>query len=136
MIEYAAASYHFEEAEHRCYRANVENNLGFLYFKINRCKKAHEHLDKARRILTSLKDKVTIAQVDETRARVFLKQKRNAEAEKVARLAVRTLEESDRQLLLAEALITHGRALARLEGIAWHSRPSIVRLTYQSTPAV
>jgi len=114
LIEYAAASYHFEEAEHRCYRANVENNLGFLYFKINRCKEAHEHLDKARRILTSLKDSVTLAQVDETRARVFLKQKRNFEAEKVARLAVRTLEESDRQSLLAEALITHGRALSRL----------------------
>jgi tetratricopeptide (TPR) repeat protein len=115
LIEYAASSYHFEKAGHRCYRASVENNLGFLYFKINRSKKAHEHLDKARRILTSLKDRVTLAQVDETRARVFLKQKRNAEAEKVARLAVRTLEESDRQLLLAEALITHGRALARLE---------------------
>jgi tetratricopeptide (TPR) repeat protein len=114
LVEYAAASYYFEEAEHRCYRANVENNLGFLYFKINQYKEAHEHLDKARRILTSLKDSVTLAQVDETRARVFLKQKRNVEAEKVARLCVRTLEESGRQSLLAEALITHGRALSRL----------------------
>jgi tetratricopeptide (TPR) repeat protein len=114
LIEYAASSYHFEKAGHRCYRANVENNLGFLYFKINRCKKAHEHLDKARRILTSLKENVTIAQVDETRARVFLKQKRNVEAEKVARLSVRVLEESDRQSLLAEALITYGRASGRL----------------------
>jgi len=114
LIEYAAASYHFEQAEHRCYWANVENNLGFLYFKINRCKEAHEHLDQARRILTGLKDAVTIAQVDETRARVFLKERRNAEAEKVARLSVRTLEKSDRQSLLAEALITHGQASARI----------------------
>jgi tetratricopeptide (TPR) repeat protein len=114
LVEYAAASYHFEEAKHRCYLANVENNLGFLYFKINRFKDAHEHLDKARRILTTLKDSVTIAQVDETRARVFLKQRRNDEAEKVIRLSIRTLEKSDRQSRLAEALITHGRALARL----------------------
>lgn len=114
LVEYAAASYHFEEAGHKCYCANVENNLGFLYFKINQCKEAHEHLDRARRILSSLKDAVTIAQVDETRARVFLKERRNVEAEKVARLSVRTLEKSDRQSLLAEALITHGRALARL----------------------
>jgi tetratricopeptide (TPR) repeat protein len=114
LIEYAAASYHFEQAEHRCYWANVENNLGFLYFKISRCKDAHEHLDKARRILVSLKDAGTIAQVDETRARVFLKQKRFVEAEKLAQASIRTLEQSDRQLLLAEASITHGIALARL----------------------
>ena len=57
LVEYAAASYHFEEAEHRCYRANVENNLGFLLYKVNHCKEAHEHLDHARRIFISLKDK-------------------------------------------------------------------------------
>jgi tetratricopeptide (TPR) repeat protein len=114
LIEYAAASYHFEEAGHRCYQANVENNLGFLYFKIERFKDAHEHLDRARRILVSLKESGTIAQVDETRARVFLKQRRYMEAEKVARSSIKTLEQGDRQLLLAEALITHGTALAHL----------------------
>ena len=35
FIEYAAASFHFEQAGHKPYRANVENNLGFLYFKAN-----------------------------------------------------------------------------------------------------
>jgi len=30
FLEYTAASYHFEQAEHRRYLANVENNLGFL----------------------------------------------------------------------------------------------------------
>ncbi len=114
LVEYAAASYHFEQAEHRCYLANVENNLGFLLYKVNHCKEAHEHLDRARHIFTNLKDKNAVAQVDETRARVFLKEKRNTEAEKVARSSVRILENSDRQSLLAEALTTHGTALARL----------------------
>lgn len=114
LVEYAAASYHFEEAEHRCYRANVEINLGFLYYKINRCKEAHEHLDKARRVHASLKDKVAVAEVDETRACVFLKEGRYAEAERVAFASVRALEKGQRQSQLAEALITHGRALARL----------------------
>lgn len=114
LVEYAAASYHFEQAEHRSYLANVENNLGFLLYKVNHCQEAHEHLDSARRIFTSLKDKNATAQVDETRARVFLKEKRDAEAEKVVRSAVRILENSDRQSLLAEALATHGTALARL----------------------
>ena len=114
FVEYAAASYHLEQAEHKRYLANVENNLGFLYLTINYCKEAHEHLNRARRIFTSLKDKVALAQVDETRARVFLKEKRNAEAEKAARSSVRTLEDSDRPSLLAEALKRHGIALARI----------------------
>jgi DNA-binding NtrC family response regulator len=61
--------------------------------------------------MVSLKDKVNAARLDETRARVFLSQRQNSEAEKVARAAVLALEDG---ALLAEALITHGRALARL----------------------
>jgi tetratricopeptide (TPR) repeat protein len=114
LVEYAAASYHFERAEHRSYLANVENNLGFLYFKINRCEEAHHHLDRARRILVSLKEVSTVAQVDETRACVFLQQRRLTEAERAARSSVRNLEKSGRHALLAESLITHGRVLARL----------------------
>lgn len=114
LIEYAAASYHFEQAEHRRFRANVENNLGFLYFKVNHCDEAHKHLDCARRIFTNLNDKCAAAQADETRARVFLYEGREAEAEEVARSSVRALENSDRQSLLAESLTTHGIALARL----------------------
>jgi tetratricopeptide (TPR) repeat protein len=114
FVEYAAASYHLEQAEHKRYLAHVENNLGFLYLKINYCKEAHEHLNRARRIFASLSDSVTLAQVDETRARVYLKEKRNAEAEKAARASVRSLENGDRPSLLAESLKRHGIALARL----------------------
>jgi tetratricopeptide (TPR) repeat protein len=115
LIEYAASSYHFEKAGHRSYLASVENNLGVLFFKINRCAEAHEHLDRARRIFASLKDIGSVAQVDETRACVFLQQGLISEAERVARLAVQNQEKSGRQALLADALITHGRTLARLE---------------------
>ena len=95
LVEYAAASYHFEKAEHRCYRANVENNLAFLYFKVNRCKEAHEHLDKARRILNTLKDRDEFAKVDETRARVFLKQKRTQRPKKAHDRQYGILENSE-----------------------------------------
>ena len=84
LIEYAAASYHFELAEHRSYLGYVENNLGMLYFRINQCDEAHKHLDRARRIFQSLKDAGCMAQVDETRACVFLRQGRLVEAEQVA----------------------------------------------------
>lgn len=114
FVEYEAASFHFEEAGHKPYRANVENNLGFLYFKADKFEPAHQHLDRARRLLVSLKDTATAAQVDETRARVFLAEGRYAEAEKAARWAACTFEKCGRQSLLAEALVTHGVALARL----------------------
>lgn len=113
LIEYAASSYHFELAGHRPYLANVETNLGYLYYKIQRLDEATEHLDRARRIYVSIKDSRTAAQVDETRARVFLEQGRLAEAERVARSAVRVQEKSGNATLLTEALITYGRVLAR-----------------------
>ncbi|HWT02896.1 MAG TPA: sigma 54-interacting transcriptional regulator [Pyrinomonadaceae bacterium] len=114
FVEYAAASYHFEQAGHARYRARVENNLGFLYLTSGRLQEAHEHLDQARRLFAGLKDSVSAAQVDETRARAFLAQERNVEAERVARSASRTLESAGLQGLLAEALTTRGAALARL----------------------
>ena len=115
LIEYAAASYHFDLAEHRPYLASVENNLGFLYFRINRYDQAHEHLDRARRIFGSLKDVGCAAQVDQTRACVFLAQGRIGQAERKAQSAVRVQEKSGNVYLLTEALITYGKALARSE---------------------
>jgi two-component system, chemotaxis family, chemotaxis protein CheY len=114
LIEYAAASYHFEQARHTRYQAYVENNLGFLFSSIHKFIEAHEHLDHAQALFTSLKDKAHIAQVDDTRAKVFIEQGRVSEAEKFARSAVRILKEDDQQALFAEALTTHGIALARL----------------------
>lgn len=85
-----------------------------MYLKISYCNEAHEHLNRAQRIFTRLNDRIALAQCDETRARVFLKEKCYAEAEKAARSSVRSLENSDRPSLLAEALKCHGTALARL----------------------
>jgi CheY-like chemotaxis protein len=114
LIEYAAASFHFEQAGHSRYQAYVENNLGFLFGKIKKFAEAHHHLDRAQAIFTSMKDKAHIAQVDDTRAGVLLVEGRLAEAEKLARSAVQALEGGDQQFLFAEALITHGITLARL----------------------
>lgn len=114
LVEYAAASYHFEQAQHRPYQAVIENNLGLLYFKIGAYEEAHEHLDRSRRIQVSLEDISSVAEVDESRACVFLKQGRFAEAERAARSAVTNQETSGRHAPLGEALVTHGRALARL----------------------
>lgn len=115
LIEYAAASYHFELAEHRPYLANVETNLGYLYFKINRFDEAKEHLDRARRIFASIKNASAAAQVDETRARLLLELGRITEADRIICSAVRVHEKDGNVILLTEALVTYGRVLARSE---------------------
>ena len=130
LIEYAAASVHFEQAGHARYQAYVENNLGFLFGTIRKFTEAHEHLDRAQALFTSMRDKANIAQVDDTRARILLAEGCIIEAEKFARSAVQTLEEDEQQALFAEALTTHGITLARL------GRHQQARLTLQSAVEV
>jgi tetratricopeptide (TPR) repeat protein len=114
LIEYAAAGYHFEQAGHTRYLARVENNMGMLSLTAGRLEEAQEHLDRARRLFSSLGDRGSVAQVDESRSRAFLKGGSYVEAEEAARSAVEALEEGGEQSLLAEALTTHGVAFARL----------------------
>lgn len=114
LVEYAAASFHFEQAGHKRFLAAVENNLGFLFSSIGQFTEAHEHLDRARLLALGLKDKGTVAQVDDTRARALLAENRFGDAQVAAQAAVRALEEGDESSLLAEALNTLGTALARL----------------------
>ena len=114
LVEYAAASFHFEEADHKRFLAAVENNLGFLYSSIRQFREAHEHLGRARSLAQGLKDIGTVAQVDDTRARAYLAEGRLAEAKAAAQDAVRALDQGDESSVLAEALSTLGTALARL----------------------
>lgn len=114
LIEYAAASFHFEQAGHTRYQASVENNLGFLYFTLGRFGDAHEHLDRARSLFLQIDDQVHLAQVNDTRARTLLAEGRLREAERFAQTSVKTLEKGDEQALLAEALTTYGIVQARM----------------------
>jgi tetratricopeptide (TPR) repeat protein len=114
LMEYTAASFHFELAGNTRFLARVENNLGYLFFTLGKYDEAHKHLDRARQLFFSLNDAGAVAQVDDTRARTLLAEGRVDEAGRVARYAVRTLEKGDEQAVLAEALTTHGVALARL----------------------
>jgi tetratricopeptide (TPR) repeat protein len=61
-----------------------------------------------------LKDQGLVAQFDDTRARAFIAQGQFSKAETIARSSVKTLEGGDQLSMLAEALTTHGTAVARL----------------------
>lgn len=116
IIEYTAAIYHYGEAGHERYSAAIENNLAFLLYKLGQYAEAHEHLDRARRVLVRLNEAEDVAQVDETRARVLIAERKYSEAGRVIAGAIRTLEKGGESALLADALTMQGVAWARLEG--------------------
>jgi tetratricopeptide (TPR) repeat protein len=115
LVEYAAASYHFEQAGHRRFQARVENNVGFLFASIGRFDEAQAHLAQARSLHLSVGDHGGAAGAEDTRAQAFLLEGKYDQAEKAARSAVRSLKRGGEQALLAEALTTHAKALARLK---------------------
>jgi tetratricopeptide (TPR) repeat protein len=112
LVEYSAASMYLANAGHTRYLARVENNIGFILLQLGRATEALIHLDKARVIFISLKDSGSVAQVNETRARVFLAQKRFADAESAIFDAITTFEKGEDSSLLAEAVTTEGSILA------------------------
>jgi tetratricopeptide (TPR) repeat protein len=114
IVEYTAAIYHYEQSRHERYKATNENNLAFLLHKLGRYAEAHGYLDRARRTLMRLNDAGLIAQIDETRARVFIAEKKYREANRIIAGAIQTLEKGGESALLADAFTVQGVAWARL----------------------
>jgi tetratricopeptide (TPR) repeat protein len=114
LIEFSAASYHFEQARHKRFHGVVENNLGFLFVRLGRFREGQEHLSRARAVAVALKDQGFVAQVDDSRARTFIAEGQFSQAEAVARSSVQALQEGDELSLLSTALTTLGTAHARL----------------------
>lgn len=115
LVEYAAASFHLERAGHHRFQARLENNLAFLFSSIGKFPEAHEHVNRAHRLSLDLADHGGAAYADDTLAQIFLLEGKSEEAERVARRAVHALQRGGEQMFLAEALTTHGKALARLD---------------------
>jgi tetratricopeptide (TPR) repeat protein len=114
LREYEAAELEFKLARNTLFRADVNNNRGFLLYKLLRFRQAHQYLNEARRLALVVRNKVVVAQIDDTRAQVFIAEAKYTEAEAVARIAAASLRKSGHLGLLIDTLITHGIALARL----------------------
>ncbi|HEX8150374.1 MAG TPA: tetratricopeptide repeat protein [Pyrinomonadaceae bacterium] len=113
VIEYTAAIYHYELAKHERYCARNLNNLAMLLYKLGRYEEAHEQLDRAGAIFTRLKDPGNLAQVDETRARVLVAERKYREASRILNSAIQTFERGGESALLADALTLQGVVWAR-----------------------
>ena len=113
VIEYTASIYHYELAKHERYCARNLNNLAMLLYKLGRYEEAHEQLDRAGFIFTRLNDSGNLAQVDETRARVLVAERKYVEASRVLAGAIQVFEGGGESALLADALTLQGVVWAR-----------------------
>ena len=114
IIEYTAAIYHYEQARHERYCGINLNNIAFLLYKLGRYGEAHDYLDRAQLTFTKLKDPGILAQVDETRARVLVAEKKYLDADRIIASAVKVFELGGESALLADALSIQGVVWARL----------------------
>lgn len=112
--EYERADHQFGLAHNRVFRATVKNNVGFLLLKLGRFKAANVYLTEARRLAANAKDRILVAQFDDSLAKLFIATNKLKEAEAAARRSVRVLDQSGHAHTLADSLITYGIVLARL----------------------
>ena len=113
LMDYTAARIHFERANHRGYFARTQNNISWILMKLGRYEEALEALEEARRAFVEMGDVGSVAQLNETRARVFLAQERYSDAEKLALSSASVLERGGEHSLLSDTLQTLGIAQAR-----------------------
>ena len=103
LQEYEEADRHFKIAHNKMFRAHVKNNISFVLRELSRFKEAHEYLDHARRLTVSIKNKVKTAQVDESRAQLFIAEGKYTEAESAARHAVRSFRQEWTSMFLGRS---------------------------------
>ena len=115
IMEFTAAVHYYEQAGHERYCANNFNNLAMLLYELGRYSEAHENLDRARAIFERHKDTGNVAQVDETRVRVFVAEQRYQEADRIISAIVQTFEKGGEYAMLTDALTLQGVVWARLD---------------------
>lgn len=107
------ALYESEALGHHRNVATVENNIGFFFLNLGCYEESEQHLLRAGRIFGALGDNVRGAQVNDTLARLYTEMKQHSRAEEAIDIAVETLELTDNEAILAEALTTKGIVACR-----------------------
>lgn len=113
-LYFQRALYEFVAIGHHRYEAAVENNHGLLLLGLGRFDEAEDHLICARRLLEGFDDKIRMAQVEDTLARLYTATGRLDLADTASESAVACFEECDEEALLAEALTTRGLVFCKL----------------------
>ncbi|HEX3186712.1 MAG TPA: winged helix-turn-helix domain-containing protein [Pyrinomonadaceae bacterium] len=114
LLNYANALRECEGIGNHRLAAVVENNLGFFLLSIGFLKESEQHLSRARRFFEAISDFVRRAQVNETLTRLYIATNRYSLAKETIEDALQTLEMTDAEAILSEALTTSGIVSSRL----------------------
>jgi TolB-like protein/DNA-binding winged helix-turn-helix (wHTH) protein len=94
--------------------ATIENNFGLFLLNLKAWEESEQHLLRSHRYFESLLDKFRGAQVNETLTRLYLLTNRFRSAEIAIEACIQTLESTDSEAVLCEALTTGGIVSSKL----------------------
>jgi tetratricopeptide (TPR) repeat protein len=115
IMEFTAAIFHYEQAGHERYCGSNLNNLAMLLYQLGRYSDAHERLDRAQEIYERRQDTGSLAQVNETRARVFIAERNYTAANRLISDVIEIFTKGSEYGRLTDALIIQGVVWSRLE---------------------
>jgi tetratricopeptide (TPR) repeat protein len=108
QVHFWRALFESEALGHHRNVGSVENNIGFLLLSLGFYGESEQHLLRSRRAFQTLSDSVRGAQVNDTLARLYIETKQLSLAKRAINEAVESLELTDSEAILAEALTTKG----------------------------
>ena len=114
LLNYANALREAEGIGNHRLAAVVENNLGFLLLSLGSSEESERHLLRARRFFEAISDTIRRAQVNETLTRLYVATSQYCLAKECIEDALQTLEQTDAEAILSEALTTSGIVSSRL----------------------
>jgi len=112
---YRSALYECEAVGDHRSTAIAENNLGLFLLNLEAWAEAEKHLRRSLRFFEALSDSFRRAQVNETLTRLYIATKDYSLAQHTIEEAIQTLELTDSEAVLSEALTTGGIVASRLQ---------------------
>jgi tetratricopeptide (TPR) repeat protein len=115
QLHYRSALNESEAIGNHRMAAIAENNLGFLLLNLGLLEESEKRLLRARLFFEALSDNVRRAQVNETLTRLYITTGEYSVAQRTIDDALQTLELTDGEAVLSEALTTSGIVACRLQ---------------------
>ena len=109
------ARYYSGKAQHRIYQGTAENNLAQLYWLTGDFERAHRAIDNATRIFRGIKDKTREGFSFDTKASIFVAEKKYANALRTIDKAIDILRRGENAGFHAEAILTKAKVLLHMD---------------------
>jgi tetratricopeptide (TPR) repeat protein len=117
-MKYLTLARHFHERSgHKPYLGTVQNNLAQLHKEDGRFHLAHESADAAIKTYRRIKDRAREASTLDTKAQIYIAERRYDEAEKAASSSIAMLVRARNTAFMAESLMTRSIARLRAENV-------------------